>query len=93
MKQLKNNRNFFLEDYIKHYKNEPIRTSTIMYDLVGLINYIVENNLSVGSTMKLLNDKSSIFRGIDGQFYFENNLIVRDLNILKIKKGDAILAN
>ena len=64
-----------------------------MYDLVGLINYIVENNLSVGSTMKLLNDKSSIFRGIDGQFYFENNLIVRDLNILKIKKGDAILAN
>ena len=90
---LKNNRNFFLEDYIKHYKNEPIRTSTIMYDLVGLINYIVENNLSVGSTMNLLNDKSSIFRGIDGQFYFENNLIVRDLNILKIKKGDAILAN
>ena len=87
----KEKRKDFIEKYISAYNAEPIRTSTIMYDLVGLLNYIIENKLTLGSTFALLNDKQQSFEGIDGKFLFENNLIKRDLNILQIKDGRALL--
>ena len=62
-----------------------------MYDLVGLLSYIIENKLVLKSTFTLLNDQQLSFQGIDGKFSFENNLIKRDLNILQIKDGQAIL--
>ena len=62
-----------------------------MYDLVGLLNYIVENQLTLESTFELLNNQNVSFVGIDGKFSFENNLIKRDLDILRIKDGKAIL--
>ena len=83
------NRENFINEYLKIYKEQPIRTITIIYDLVGLLSYIVENNLTVDSTTNLLNNKIITFGGIDGQFSFENNLIKRELHILEISNGIA----
>ena len=39
------NRDIFVNEYLKIYKEQPIRTATIIYDLVGLLSYIIQNNL------------------------------------------------
>ena len=83
------NRENFINEYLKIYKEQPIRTITIIYDIVGLLSYIVENSLAVDSTTSLLNNKIITFGGIDGQFSFENNLIKRELQILEISNGIA----
>ena len=85
----KEKRNSFISEYLKIYKEQPIRTTTIIYDLVGLLSYIIENNLTIGSTIDLLNNNTIIFTGIDGQFYFEDNLIKRELHVLEISNGVA----
>ena len=64
-----------------------------MYDLVGLLSYIVENKLTVLLALNLLNDSTISFDGIDGKFSFENNLIKRELEILEIFDGAAKLIN
>ena len=88
---IKEKRNDFIEEYMKSYNSRPIRTATIMYDLVGLINYIVGNQNTLNSTYELLNNEKTSFDGIDGKFIFKKNLIKRDLNILQIKEGKAFL--
>ena len=85
----KENRENFIKDYLKIYHEQPIRTITIVYDLVGLLSYIIENNLTLDSTTSLLNNKVITFGGIDGQFSFKDNLIKRELNILEITNGTA----
>jgi len=87
----KKNRAEFIEEYIKAYDSEPMRIVTIMYDLIGLLDYIIEKKLDLESAFKLLNNNKFSFEGIDGKFIFENNLIKRDLNILQIKDGAALL--
>ena len=62
-----------------------------MYDLVGLLNYIIKNQFTLESTFVLLNDPNVSFAGIDGKFSFKNNLVKRDLDILQIKDGKALL--
>ncbi len=84
-------RQYFIEEYIHKYNSEPLRISTIMYDLVGLLTYIVDNKHTVESTFALLNNQQLSFEGLDGKFSFENNLIKRDLDILKIKDKQALL--
>ena len=39
--------------------------------------------------IKLLNNSSVKFDGVDGKFNFYNNTIKRDLDILKIDSGEA----
>ena len=51
----------------------------------------IENKLDIESIFTLLNNQQLSFQGIDGKFSFENNLIKRDLNILQIKDGKALL--
>ena len=85
----KDNREIFMKEYLKIYKEQPIRTITIVYDLVGLLSYIIDNDLTVELTTNLLNSSSTTFGGIDGQFLFEDNLIKRELHILKISNGIA----
>jgi len=89
----KEKRENFFKEYIHTYGFEPIRTATIMHDVVGLLNYIALNQLNIRSTHLLLNDNNLLFDGIDGKFYFKDNLIKRNLKILKIDKGNAILTN
>ena len=54
---IKEKRINFIEDYIKAYKTEPIRTATIMYDLVGLLSYIIDNQLTLESIFAFLDDQ------------------------------------
>jgi len=81
---------YFNEYYLK-YREEPTRTITIPYDLIGILEYIINNKLSLKETHQLLNDKSISFDGMDGKFSFEKNIISRKLNVLKISNGNANL--
>ena len=67
-----------------------------------LINNKSEYNLRLNSNSKdiklnelykLLNNSGIKFNGVDGKFYFKDNLIERDLEILKIFNGEAKLFN
>jgi hypothetical protein len=81
----------YFDDYYLKYREQPTRTITIPYDLIGILEYIINNKLNLKETHQLLNDKSISFDGIDGKFSFEKNIISRKLNVLKILKGKANL--
>ena len=70
-----------------------MRLSTLPYDLIGLINFIYKKEYKLGEVIKLLNYPNKKFDGIDGNFYFKDNIIERDLNILKINNGNSFVIN
>ena len=70
-----------------------MRVSTLPYDLIGLLTYLINNNYSVKEFYELVESKNFIFDGVDGSFYFNNNLIERELKILKINNGEALQIN
>ena len=80
-----------MNEYYLNYKTEPTRTITIPYDLIGILEYIINNELSLDDVHKLLDIESTTFDGIDGKFSFKDNVISRELDILKISNGEAIL--
>ena len=73
-----------INNYMEIYDDEFLRISTLPYDLIGLINFIYTKEYKLGDVIKLLNNPNKRFDGIDGNFYFKDNMIERDLNILKI---------
>ena len=79
----------FIEDYMDVYQTIPMRTATIPFDLMGIISYIIDNKLSVEGAYSLLNDRRIKFDGVDGKFFFKNNSIFRELDILQIYDGSA----
>ena len=81
----------YFNEYYFNYREQPIRTITIPYDLIGILEYIVNNKLNLKEVYQLLNDKSTSFDGIDGKFSFKKNIISRELNILKISNDKANL--
>tara|TARA_B110000116_G_C16784091_1_gene559907 strand:+ start:634 stop:1878 length:1245 start_codon:yes stop_codon:yes gene_type:complete len=85
----KNRRQFF-NDYYYIYKKKPPRTSTIPYDVVGLLSYIINKNMKLKDAYKFLDNSKNKFDGIDGKFFFLNNIIFRELDILQINNGLAI---
>ena len=89
--ELSKRENFF-KDYKRIYKEKPIRTATIPYDLLSIVSYLISQKMSVRNAVELLNSKAK-FDGIDGQFWFINNSIFRNLNILKITSGRATKLN
>ena len=70
-----------------------MRVSTLPYDLIGLLTYLINNNYSVKEFYELVDSKNFIFDGVDGNFYFNNNLIERELKILQINNGEALQIN
>jgi len=83
-----------LENQYKEIFDENLlRISTLPYDLIGLINYVFSEDLSFKEMIELLNNSKIKFDGIDGSFSFYNNIIERDLDILKIENGEAIKIN
>ena len=82
-----------INDYIEIYGDEFLRISTLPYDLIGLINFIYSKDYKLGDLVKLLNNPNQKFKGVDGNFYFKNNMIERDLNILKINNGKSFVVN
>jgi len=82
-----------INNYIEIYEDEFLRISTLPYDLIGLINFIYTKEYKLGDVIKLLNNPNKKFDGIDGNFYFKDNMIERDLNILKINNGNSFVIN
>ncbi len=82
-----------INNYIEIYGDELLRISTLPYDLIGLINFIYSKDYKLGDLVKLLNNPNKKFNGVDGNFYFKNNMIERDLNILKIDNGNSVVIN
>jgi hypothetical protein len=79
-----------LENQYKEIFDENLmRISTLPYDLIGLLNHVYSKKLSFQQMIKLLDNSSIKFDGIDGKFNFYNNTIKRDLDILKIDSGEA----
>ena len=63
-----------------------------MYDLVSLINFLF-NNFKKTQEMKVFLNSNNDFIGLDGKFSITNNIVTRELSILKIKDGEAYLIN
>ncbi len=82
-----------INEYRNIYDEELMRVSTLPYDLIGLINFIYKKNYKFSELIKLLNSPNKKFDGIDGNFYFKNNIIERDLQILKIDNGFSVVIN
>ena len=87
------NRLTFLNDYEKIYQEKPIRTATIPYDLLGIVSYIINQEMTIGKAYDFLDNSQIKFDGIDGKFSFIENVIFRELDILKISKGRALKLN
>ncbi len=82
-----------IEDYVAIYDESLMRVSTLPYDLIGLLNYLINTNYNLKEFYELIESKNFIFDGVDGNFYFKNNLIERELKILQIKNGKALQIN
>ena len=85
----KTKRQNLINQYRQIYDEKLLRISTLPYDLVGLLNYVFSRNLSYQRMIELLNNSQIKFEGVDGEFYFKNNLIERDLDMLRISNGIA----
>ena len=86
-------RSNLLDKYHLIYDKKFRRISTLPYDLLGLLNYVYSNNKSYYEFIELLNNEKVKFEGVDGNFYFKNNMIERELDILKITSGKTIKIN
>ena len=87
------NRINIINNYIEIYDDEFLRVSTLPYDLIGLINFIYAKEYKLGDVINLLNNPNKKFEGIDGNFYFKDNMIERDLSILRINNGNSFVIN
>ena len=84
-----NKRQQLNDDYQNLYEERLLRISTLPYDLVGLLDYLIVNDYTISNLYETLKKNNIRFAGVDGNFYFLNNRIERDLQILKIKNGKA----
>ena len=82
-----------INNYMEIYEEELLRISTLPYDLMGLINFIYTKEYKFADVIELLNNPNKKFDGIDGNFYFKNNMIERNLDILKISNGNSFVIN
>jgi hypothetical protein len=82
-----------IDDYVAIYDESLMRVSTLPYDLIGLLTYLINNNYNLKEFYELIESKNFIFDGVDGNFHFKNNLIERELKILQIKSGKALQIN
>ena len=89
----KKDRSKLINRYGEIYEENFIRISTLPYDLIGLLNYVFLNEMKLYEFLELLNNSNIKFEGVDGSFYFKDNIIERNLKILKIENGKAIKIN
>ena len=84
-----NKRNKFFRAFEYFYDQKPMRTVTIPYDLTAVLSYIISENMTLNKSQNFLNNSNITFDGIDGSFFFSENVIVRKLDILRINNGTA----
>ncbi len=85
----KSKREKLIKSYEEIYEQKLLRIATLPYDLVGLLDHVFLSKLTYNQLINLLNISNTKFDGVDGKFYFKDNMIRRDLDILKIEKGLA----
>ena len=56
---------------------------------MGLLDYLINNNYTTSALYNTLQNINIRFAGVDGNFYFLNNRIERDLQVLQIKDGQV----
>ena len=88
-----NKRENLVSEYAAFYDEDLMRISTLPYDLVGLLAYLINNKYNLKDFYKLVDNKKLMFDGVDGNFYFQDNIIERELGILQIYKGQALQIN
>ena len=85
--------NLFKEKYLNTYKEEPIRISSIGYDIAAFVidlSYKIKKYNNINQQIVNYNKKRG-FKGIDGAFRFlPNGLIQRNLAILEIVDREII---
>ena len=54
-----------------------------------MLDYLISNDYTISTLYETLQNSKIRFSGVDGNFYFENNRIERDLQVLQIKDGKA----
>ncbi|MDC0498190.1 hypothetical protein OAO21_03395 [Alphaproteobacteria bacterium] len=77
------------DDYQNLYEEKLLRISTLPYDLVGLLDYLIVEEYTTSNLYEKLKKNTIRFSGVDGNFHFLNNIIERDLQVLQIKNGKA----
>ena len=82
-------RNDFVNSFSEIYSLPPPRTATIMYDLAALISILSKKHDNLNQIVSFLKE-DNYFKGLDGNFSIKNNIIERELLILKITNGKAI---
>lgn len=88
-----NKRQQLNDDYQNLYEERLLRISTLPYDLVGLLDYLINNDYTTSALYETLQNSKIRFAGVDGNFYFSNNTIERDLQVLQIKDGKASIVS
>ena len=77
------------------------------YDYREFIDYMKENyvgkpiveaeyqgkKVKLNDPIRTSENPNKKFNGVDGNFYFKDNMIERDLNILKINNGNSFVIN
>ena len=86
---------FFVQSskFGQYFKRGRLKLKNIAWLKKVLLTYLVNNNYSLREFYELIESENFKFDGVDGNFYFKNNLIERELKILQIKSGKALRIN
>ena len=82
----------FYDDYIKLYRAEPIKITSMVYDLVNIIDKMYDKVDGVFAINKkeLLNPNG--FDGIDGKFRFlPNGIVERKMFVLQLQNKEKVV--
>lgn len=82
----------FSKNYYEMYRLKPIKITSMVYDLINILDLVYErvDNVYMPNKMKLLDPYG--FDGIDGKFRFlPNGLVERKLYVLQFKDGEKIV--
>jgi hypothetical protein len=78
----------FNKKFSNKFNEEPNKVSILAYDALGLIYYCWSNNNFQFKQEQLYNKKG--FKGLQGEFFIEDNLSKQKLKIYKISKEKFI---
>ena len=82
------NLNKFKKKFSNTFDEQPVKISILAYDALGLVYYCWYNNNFQFERNQLYNKKG--FRGLQGEFFIENNLSKQKLKIYKVSKKKFI---
>ncbi|RZO49954.1 MAG: penicillin-binding protein activator [Candidatus Pelagibacterales bacterium] len=78
----------FKKKFLKKFNQEPNEVSILAYDALGLIYYCWSSNNYQFKKEQLYNKEG--FKGLQGEFFIENNLSKQQLKIYQVKKNKFI---